>query len=116
MDLSFRQNQTFVLNLNIAAWAPVYPLTACIFHMQMRTQYSDVNVIYSWSSSAADGWGNGTISYSPVTNLLTLFAPQSDMLAIAPGTYQYDLLLNYAGTFKDLTAGQIVFFGGITRS
>lgn len=116
MDLEFRNNQSWVLNLNVAAWAPVYPLPVSTFHMQIRTQSSDVKVVYSWSSNPADGWGNGTILYNATTKLLTLFAPKNDMMAIQPDTYEYDLLLSYLGTFKDLAGGQIVFDGGITRS
>lgn len=116
MDMSFRQNQTWVLNLTIAAWAPVYPLTACRFHMQMRTAPSDVKVVYSWSSNPPDGWGKGTITYDATTKLLAFFAPKDDMMSIPPGTYEYDLLLNYLGFFKDLTSGSIIIGGGITRS
>jgi hypothetical protein len=115
MDMSFRNNQSWILTLNIAAWAPIYPLAACVFHMQMRTNAVDVAVVYSWSSNPADGWGNGVISYTPATHLLTISAPKADMTAILPGAYQYDLLLNYLGIFKDLTSGQIVFDGGVTR-
>jgi hypothetical protein len=114
MNLAFVNNQSFVLTLNIAAWAPVLPLTATIFHMQMRMHPEDVDVIYSWSSNPADGWGNGTITYSDTTNLLIIRAPQNEMRIIPPGTYTWDLLVNYLGFYKDFTTGQISFIGGTT--
>lgn len=116
MDLRFRNNQSWWLTLNIIAWAPIYPLSACVFHMQVRTKPSDVRVIYSWSSNPADAWGNGTMNYNTTTGLLMSYAPKSDMQHIPPGTYDFDLLLNYLGNLKVLTGGALVIDGGITRS
>jgi hypothetical protein len=114
MDLSFAQNQTFELSLNIQAWQPIYPLSVCVFHMQVRTAPGDVQVIYAWSSNPADNWGNGTIMYTPSTGLLFFYAPYADMIELTPGTYEWDLALIFGTETKILTGGAFVIAGGIT--
>jgi hypothetical protein len=114
MDLSFDNNQSFTRTFNIAQWKPLYPLTACVFHMQVRVASGTVPIIYAWSSNPADKWGNGTITYADATGLLQLAAPYSDMILIAPGTYEWDLALIFSGFVKILTGGAFVVNGGIT--
>lgn len=114
MDLSFENNQSFALSLNIAQWAPLYPLSVCTFHAQVRTETGSVPIIYAWSSNPADLWGNGTITYTPSTGLLYFSAPYSDMIELIPGTYAWDLALIFSGFIKILTGGAFVIMGGIT--
>lgn len=122
MNLEFDNNQSWIWTVNLAAWAPVYPLANCVFHMQIRTAPGIPTVVYAWSSNPSDGWGNGTITFVPSTNLLTSNAPQSDMLKIPQATYDWDLLLIYnplptvPGMYKVLTGGQLVIDQGITTS
>jgi hypothetical protein len=115
MDLSFENTQTFALSLNVAAWKPLYPLSACTFHVQVRTAPATVPIIYSWSSDPADKWGNGIITYTDSTGLLYFTAPYSDMVVLTPGTYLWDLVLLFSGFYKVLTGGAFVITGGITR-
>lgn len=114
MDLSFQNNQTFALSLDINAWKPIFPLSVCVFHMQIRTAPDAVSIIYSWSSNPADNWGNGVITYTPATGLLFFSAPYSDMINLVPGNYVWDLeLIN--GTFVEvLTGGAFVITDGVT--
>lgn len=114
MDLSFENNQSFALSLNVAQWQPVYPLTACVFHAQIRSGPGIVPIIYAWSSNPADLWGNGTIIYTNSTGLLYFAAPYSDMIKLAPGNYEWDLALIFSGFVKILTGGAFVITGGIT--
>lgn len=114
MDLSFENNQTFALSLNIAQWQPLYPLSACTFHMQVRSAPGSVPIIYAWSSNPADLWGNGIITYTPSTGLLYFSAPYSDMIGLVPGAYEWELALIYLGFVKVLTGGAFVITGGIT--
>lgn len=116
MDLSFENNQTFALSLDINAWKPVYPLTACVFHMQVRTVPDSIPIIYAWSSNPGDHWGNGIITYTDLTGLLFFSAPYSDMVVLPPGNYEWDLALIFSGFVKILTGGAFVITGGITRS
>jgi len=114
MDLSFETNQTFALSLNVAAWKPIYPLSACVFHAQIRVAPGSIPIIYSWSSNPGDKWGNGVITYTDSTGLLYFTAPYSDMINLIPGTYQWDLELIFDGFIKILTGGAFVITGGIT--
>jgi hypothetical protein len=115
MDLSFENNQSFALSLNIAQWKPIYPLTACVFHMQIRSMPVKVPpIIYAWSSNPVDNWGNGTITYTDATGLLYLSAPYSDMILLVPGNYEWDLALIFSGFVKILTGGAFVITGGVT--
>ncbi len=114
MDLAFQNNQTFALSLDVNAWKPVYPLTVCVFHMQIRTAPTVVPVIYAWSSNPADQWGDGTITYTDSTGLLFFHAPYSDMVKLIPGNYVWDLELIFGTEFKVLTGGAFVVTAGIT--
>lgn len=116
MDLSFENNQSFALSLNVAQWQPIFPLTACIFHAQVRSGPGRgvVPIIYAWSSNPADQWGNGLITYTDSTGLLYFSAPYSDMILLTPGDYEWDLALIFSGFVKILTTGAFVITGGIT--
>lgn len=115
MDLAFRTNQTFTLSFDVSLWKPIYPLSACTFHMQIRDVPEDPAILYRWSSATSDLWGNGTISYIDNPGLLIINAPYSDMILLAPGIYQWDLELVLSGFYKILTLGQITLAQGITR-
>ena len=115
MDLSFENNQSFALSLNIKAWAPLYPLSLSVFHMQIRTAPGVVPIIYSWSSNPSDNWGNGVITYTSTTGLLQFSAPYADMVVLSPGNYVWDLALIVSGIVKILTGGAFVITAGITR-
>jgi hypothetical protein len=112
MNLEFRNNQSFVLSLNISGWSNIYPLEVCDFLMHIRDQWDSVAIVYTFSSF---GIGNGTLFYNGTTKLLDFYAPMPDMLGLAPGTYQYDLRLKYLDMYKDLTGGSIIIDGGITK-
>lgn len=114
MDLSFRQNQSFALVLDIQAWQSVYPLSNSLFHMQVRTAPNTVPIIYSWSSNLAEKWGRGVISFTPEIGLLSITAPYSDMINLTPGTYEWDLTIQYLDFHKVLTGGAFFLIGGIT--
>jgi len=83
--------------------------------MQVRTGPGIVPIIYAWSSNQTDNWGNGTITYTDATGLLFFTAPYSDMLALIPGNYEWDLALIFNGFVKILTTGAFVVTGGITK-
>lgn len=114
MDLSFQNNQTFGLSLNVQAWKPLHPLSLCTFHLQVRTGPGIVPVVYSWTSNPLDNWGNGTITYTDSTGLLYFSAPYSDMLNLVPGIYEFDLELIDGQNVKILTGGAFVITAGIT--
>lgn len=83
--------------------------------MQIRVGPGTVPIIYSWSSNPDDHWGNGVITYTDSPGLLQFSAPYSDMILVAPGTYEWDLALIFSGFVKILTGGAFVVAGGITH-
>jgi len=115
MDLAFVNNQEFQLPLNVVAWSNVLPLTLCTLRMQIRTDAAVPQVIYSWSSDPSDKWGNGTITYTPETAILYIYAPYDDMKKLPPGSYVWDLQLTYGTYVKLLTQGAVVISSGVTR-
>lgn len=114
MDLAFETNQSFSLAFNVTQWKPVYPLTVCTFHMQVRTTPGGVPILYSWSSDPGDLWGNGVITYTDSTGILLISAPYSDMVKLVPGEYSWDLVLIYGTFIKVLTGGAFVIRSGVT--
>ncbi len=115
MDFAFTNDQTWTLTLSIAPWAPVYPLASCKYRVQMRAAPQEDPVVYAWTSVPSDGWGNGTITFVPGVNLITFYAPRSDMMQIAAGVYVYDLQLFFGDFVKDLTGGTITILKGPSR-
>ena len=98
MDISFANDQTFVLTLDISNWKPLYPLGSCIFRSQIRTQDQSEILVYSFSSNPPDQTP-GAISYITSTGaneVLSIPAPggisahsyvPGDIIFVAGGTF-----------------------------
>lgn len=115
MDLSFTTNQDFVLTLNVAPWAVIYPFPLCSFLMDMRIAATDIVPVYAWRSDPPTQWSGGTIAYDGGTQLMTVTAPYEDMLKLRAGAYVYDIQMNYDGFVKNLVGGQLIIYTGVSR-
>ena len=116
MDLSFEINIKFALSLDINAWKPVYPLSLCVFHVQVRTVPNSIPIIYSWSSNPLDNWGNGTITYTDLTGSSVFLCAVFRHGCVAHlETMRWDLALIFSVFVKILTGGAFVITSGITR-
>lgn len=70
MPYSFSNNQSFTLAASLAAWSPIYDLSAGVLRSQMRVAPGDPSVVYEWATANdARGTAKGTIDLLAVKAL-----------------------------------------------
>lgn len=120
-DLTFRNNQVFILVYNMSQWALLYDLTSATFQMQIRSDAGSGLPLYSFASFVRAGI-RGSITYEPISQLLTATATYADVRGyLQAGVYVHDLTLEFDDPIsgapiiiRDVAAGSLTVTDGVT--